>query len=201
MIKEIEKTLKRYLKGKNRITMGVVVAFLLGSSFAFGDVTIKYEGSTIKILDKSGNVTEIGTVTKNSANEFTWTLPEGVDIKETVKMDDSVNANNIKVNIVNNGNIDMTNSPGTTDFTGNGIASNIPSDPSVSIDSPDFNSLIGNIVNYGKISGKSTNETYSGGGILAYSSVDSIPNSASLSSTIGNITNYGTISGNGNGQS
>ena len=76
MIKEMEKALKRYLKGKNRITMGVVVAFLLGSNFAYGDVTVKYEDSTIKILDNSGTITEIGTVTKNSTDEFTWTLPE-----------------------------------------------------------------------------------------------------------------------------
>ena len=100
MIKEMEKALKRYLKGKNRITMGVVVAFLLGSSFAFGDVTIKYDTatSTLIVQDDLGN--DKGTVTKTSANEFTWTLPEGVDISETVKIDDTVNANNIKVNIV-----------------------------------------------------------------------------------------------------
>ncbi|BBA52059.1 hypothetical protein FV113G1_24090 [Fusobacterium varium] len=201
MIKEMEKALKRYLKGKNRIIMGVVVAFLLGSSFAFGDVTIKYEGSTIKILDKSGNVTEIGTVTKNSANEFTWTLPEGVDISETVKIDDTVNANNIKVNIVNNGNIDMTNSSGNQDYTGNGIVSNIPTDPNISTDSPELNSLIGNIINNGTIVGSSSSGKNSGNGIFAFSEAMNYdkPISTSLSSTIGNIINYETINGTGNG--
>ncbi|BBA51718.1 autotransporter [Fusobacterium varium] len=174
MIKEMEKALKRYLKGKNRITMGVVVAFLLGSSFAFGDVTVKYEGSTIKILDKSGNVTEIGTVTKNSANEFTWTLPEGVDISETVKIDNTVNANNIKVNIVNNENIE---SSGNQDYTGNGILSH----------SDSGTSTIGNITNNGTISGSIKNAEYGGNGVFCFSETSS--------SIIGNIINYGSIIG------
>ncbi|BBA51129.1 autotransporter [Fusobacterium varium] len=178
MIKEMEKALKRYLKGKNRITMGVVVAFLLGSSFAFGDVTVKYEGSTIKILDKSGNVTEIGTVTKNSANEFTWTLPEGVGINETVKIDDSINTNNIKVNIVNSRNI---NSSGTTANSGNGIYSFLDSGTST----------IGNIINSGTISGKSTSGNNSGNGIHSFYEAGT--------SIIGNIINSGTISGESTG--
>ena len=176
MIKEMEKALKRYLKGKNRITMGVVVAFLLGSSFAFGDVTVKYDTaiSTLIVQDDLGN--DKGTVTKTSANEFTWTLPEGVDISETVKIDDTVNANSIKVNIVNNGNISGSSTGGNK--SGNGICSY----------SQDGTSTIGNIINNGSISGSTTgNGDYSGNGILSHS-----VNGVSL---IGNITNYGTING------
>ncbi|WP_373079289.1 autotransporter domain-containing protein [Fusobacterium varium] len=172
MIKEMEKALKRYLKGKNRITMGVVVAFLLGSSFAFGDVTIKYENSTLIVQDGSG--TNIGTVTKNSADEFIWTLPEGVDISETVEIDDTVNANNIKVNIVNNGNI---NSSGNQDYTGNGILSH----------SNSGTSTIGNITNNGTISGSIKDAEYGGNGVFCYSETSS--------SIIGNIINYGSIIG------
>ncbi|BBA52742.1 autotransporter [Fusobacterium varium] len=181
MIKEMEKALKRYLKGKNRITMGVVVAFLLGSSFAFGDVTIKYENSTLIVQDDLG--TNIGTVTKNPAGEFTWTIPEGTDITKTVKIDDTVNTNNIKINIVNNGNISGSSTGG--DKSGNGIFSY--SDTS--------SSIIGNITNSGTISGNSTGgyRSKSGNGIFSYSDTSS--------SIIGNITNSGIISGSttGNG--
>ena len=182
MIKEMEKALKRYLKGKNRITMGVVVAFLLGSSFAFGDVTIKYDtaASTLIVQDDSG--TNIGTVTKNSADEFTWTLPEGANITETVKIDDTVNTNNIKVNIVNSGTI---SSSGTTGKSGNGLFSY--SDTS--------SSIIGNITNSGNISGNSTGGDSSGNGIYACS--DSYISISS--SIIGNITNSGIISGSTTG--
>ncbi|BBA50263.1 autotransporter [Fusobacterium varium] len=185
MIKEMEKALKRYLKGKNRITMGVVVAFLLGSSFAFGDVTIKYDTavSTLIVQDDSG--TNIGTVTKNSADEFTWTLPEGANVTETVKIDNTVNANNIKVNIVNNGNISGSSTGG--DKSGNGIYYNSY-----------FNgaSTIGNITNSGTINGSTTGSGFnSGNGIYSYST-----NGAS---TIGNIINNGDINGSttGNGYS
>ena len=180
MIKEMEKALKRYLKGKNRITMGVVVAFLLGSSFAFGDVTIKYENSTLIVQDDLG--TNIGTVTKNPAGEFTWTIPEGTDITETVKIDDTVNTNNIKVNIVNSGTI---SSSGTTANSGNGIFSY--SDTS--------SSIIGNTINSGNISGNSTGRDSSGNGIYARSDLY-----ISISSSIiGNITNSGIISGSTTG--
>ena len=198
MIKEMEKALKKYLKGKNRITMGVVVAFLLGSSFAFGDVTVKYEGSTLIVQDGSG--TNIGTVTKNSANEFTWTLPEGTNITETVKIDDTVNVNNIKVNIVNSRNI---NSSGTTAKSGNGILfySELQVDPILN----SLSGKIGNIINNGNISGNSTDESYSGNGIY-YHTTYSISSSTkdlgnvihNSNNTIGNITNYGTISGSSN---
>ncbi|BBA52269.1 autotransporter [Fusobacterium varium] len=182
MIKEMEKALKRYLKGKNRITMGVVVAFLLGSSFAFGDVTIKYDtaASTLIVQDDLG--TNIGTVTKNPAGEFTWTLPEGANITETVKIDDTVNTNNIKVNIVNSGTI---SSSGTTGKSGNGLFSY--SDTS--------SSIIGNITNSGNISGNSTGGDSSGNGIYACS--DSYISISS--SIIGNITNSGIISGSTTG--
>ncbi|WP_373592292.1 beta strand repeat-containing protein, partial [Fusobacterium varium] len=104
-------------------------------------------------------------------------------------------------NIVNNGNIDMTNSSGTTDFTGNGIVSNIPTDPSISTDSPELNSLIGNIINNGTIAGSSSSGKNSGNGIFAFSEAMNYdkPISNSLSSTIGNIINYETINGTGNG--
>uniref|UniRef100_UPI00356659DD beta strand repeat-containing protein n=1 Tax=Fusobacterium varium TaxID=856 RepID=UPI00356659DD len=182
MIKEMEKALKRYLKGKNRITTGVVVAFLLGSSFAFGDVTIKYDtaASTLIVQDDLG--TNIGTVTKNPAGEFTWTLPEGANITETVKIDDTVNTNNIKVNIVNSGTI---SSSGTTGKSGNGLFSY--SDTS--------SSIIGNITNSGNISGNSTGGDSSGNGIYACS--DSYISISS--SIIGNITNSGIISGSTTG--
>ena len=204
MIKEMEKALKRYLKGKNRITMGVVVAFLLGSSFAFGDVTIKYDtaASTLIVQDDLG--TNIGTVTKNPAGEFTWTLPEGVDISETVKIDDTVNANNIKVNIVNSRNI---NSSGTTANSGNGIyfylnsgstIGDIINNGTISGSTTSngtysgngihfYSATIGDIINYGIISGKSNGGNNSGNGIFSYSDISSC--------IIGNITNYGTISG------
>ncbi|BBA50516.1 autotransporter [Fusobacterium varium] len=212
MIKEMEKALKRYLKGKNRITMGVVVAFLLGSSFAFGDVTVKYEDSTIKILDNSGTITEIGTVTKNSDDEFTWTLPEGANITETVKIDDTVNTNNIKVNIVNSGTI---SSSGNGNYIGNGISSYSNSDSNtigditnsgsirgnstgggksgngIFSDSDTLNSIIGNITNSGSISGNSTVEAHSGNGIYSYSDTSN--------SIIGNIKNNGNINGSTTG--
>ena len=217
MIKEIEKTLKRYLKGKNRITMGVVVAFLLGSSFAFGDVIIKYEGSTIKILDKSGNVIEIGTVTKNSANEFTWTLPEGVDISETVKIDDTVNANNIKVNIVNSGTI---SSSGNGNYIGNGISSYSNSDSNTIGDITnngiissistftDSTSTIGNIINRGNIVGEiksfggeeSTIKSISNSGTITEATYTGISSSSfGEKSTIESISNSGVIMGGQNG--
>ena len=183
MIKEMEKALKRYLKGKNRITMGVVVAFLLGSSFAFGDVTIKYDtaASTLIVQDDSG--TNIGTVTKNSADEFTWTLPEGANITETVKIDDTVNTNNIKVNIVNSGNISGSSTGG--DKSGNGI---------FSYSSQNWASTIGDIINNGTINGSITGSRKdSGNGIYSYSQ--------SGTSTIGDITNSGTISGKNTGGS
>ncbi|WP_407936056.1 autotransporter domain-containing protein, partial [Fusobacterium varium] len=160
------------------------------------------------MLDKSGNVTEIGTVTKNSANEFTWTLPEGVGINETVKIDDSINTNNIKVNIVNSRNI---NSSGTTANSGNGIYSFLDSGTST----------IGNIINSGTISGNGAGGDNSGNGIYFYlnsgSTIGDIINNGTISgsttsngtysgngihfysATIGDIINYGIISGKSNG--
>ncbi|BBA52485.1 autotransporter [Fusobacterium varium] len=180
MIKEMEKALKRYLKGKNRITMGVVVAFLLGNSFAFGDVTIKYDtaASTLIVQDDSG--TNIGTVTKNPAGKFTWTIPEGTDITETVKIDDTVNANNIKVNIVNSGNISGSSTGG--DKSGNGIYSY----------SEKGANTIGNIINSGTITGSTTGRGESSGNGI-YSNGNE--------SKIGDIINNGIISGNGLGSS
>ncbi|WP_373592288.1 beta strand repeat-containing protein, partial [Fusobacterium varium] len=178
MIKEIEKALKRYLKGKNRITMGVVVAFLLGSSFAFGNVIIKYEDSTLTLTAKYGK-DDIGTITGNHAAGFTWTVLDGTELMdETVEIDDTVNANNIKVNIVNNGIILGKNDNG--DNLGNGI--NSYSDTS--------DSILGDITNNRTINGNSSGGDKSGNGIYSYS------NGAS---TIGNITNSGNINGSATG--
>ncbi|WP_373076518.1 autotransporter domain-containing protein [Fusobacterium varium] len=177
MIKEIEKALKRYLKGKNRITMGVVVAFLLGSSFAFGDVTIKYDTVALTLIVQNDSGTNIGTITGNHATGFTWTVLDGTELKdETVKIDDTVNAKKIKVNIVNNGIIRGKNE--SRDNLGNGINSY----------SETSDSIIGAITNNGTISGSTTDGSYSGNGIYSYS-MDKV-------STIGNILNHGTINGN-----
>ena len=76
--------------------MGVIVAFLLGSSFAYGDVTIKYDtiASTLTVKDDLRSNKE--TIIKNYADEFIWTVSDGVDINKTVKIDNTVNKNKVK---------------------------------------------------------------------------------------------------------
>lgn len=63
-IDKITKLLKRCNKGKNTITMSIVVAFLLGSNLSYGDIKIKV------VSDESGkNIVKIYETKLENGNE------------------------------------------------------------------------------------------------------------------------------------
>lgn len=127
MEKNLEKSLKRFLKKKVKITTAFIVAFLLGSLSAYGQIIAIYEDTEIKfyrgddinnVVDVTEEIKKMGTVTGNSIDGFIWNI-DG-KLSEQIKIDDSIK--NIKFEIINNGIISGDDGEGKEGY-GNGIVS------------------------------------------------------------------------------
>ena len=196
----IEKSLKRFLKRKAKITMGFITAFLITGSVGYAltitedqvkDNTWTNESKieeqievSESLLYKRVNISNKGEIIANE--EITDKNPTGNGINIFFEQKNEIN---FKLgNIINNGIISgniVTKKLNDGYFNGNGINFNI--------DSEETNT--GNITNTGTISGNLDGkvvgtEVYSGNGInFIFTNLNS-------TNIVGNITNSGIISGN-----
>ena len=175
----VENSLKRFLKRKVKITMGVVVSFLITGMVSFGAAD-----KTVEITFKDGEITinqEIGTLDKDNN---TWTTDDIINVQDGNGI--QITGENEKFNIINKGAISGEVSgefSGETSgqLSGNGIVNKA--------------GTIGAITNTGIISGEASGEVsgkyagqFSGNGIV------------NKTGTIGVITNTGIISGETSGE-
>ncbi len=180
----VESSLKRFLKRKVKVTLGLVVAFMITGTVSFSAVEIGYKGDKITVNGKTeGDITE-GKVEGNK-----WINDK--EIKSEVVLNNEILTSGIVLDIENNGIISADDS----DNTGNGNGINI------------FNTAedgkIGNIINngiiLGNVEGTLTGVEYIGNGIGVFGiensniSIKDIINSGTISSNI-----EGTLTGNGN---
>ncbi|MCF2625580.1 autotransporter domain-containing protein [Fusobacterium perfoetens] len=170
----VENSLKRFLKRKVKITMGVVVSFLITGMVSFGaadkTVEITLENGEIKINQ------EIGILDKNNN---TWTTDDIINVQDGNGI--QITGENENFNIINNGSI-FGNTENNT-LLGNGIAIGYKGEEEVKTN-------IGVITNTGIISGEGLGEgsrNFSGNGII------------NVGGIIKEITNTGIISGNFSG--
>ena len=135
----VESSLKRFLKRKVKVTLGLVVAFMITGTVSFSAVEIGYKGDKITVNGKTeGDITE-GRIEGNK-----WINDK--EIKSEVVLNNEILTSGIALDIENNGTISADDS----DNTGYGNGINI------------FNTAedgkIGNIINNGIISGKLENK-------------------------------------------
>ena len=174
----IEKSLKRYLKRRKRITFGFIISFLITGGVSYSEaIEIKYE---------DGKVTAIsGTVVREENGNFIWSSSND---SEGIKVDGSVVGNNIILSINNNNKINSNNY---------GIfSSGRDFDVSDVRKSYTLNSIIGNITNTEEISVANTSgDSY--GIVNAGGIITQIPGSGTvklnITSMMGNVINSGDI--------
>ena len=223
MRENIEKTIKRWLKRKVTITLGVMVAFLITGGVVYSndgvinqEVIIKWENGKI-VAEIGGQQTEIGN---------SWTNSGKIDVAwgNGVRIDSSVTEN---FSLTNNGVISGSNN--SSSFNGNGIYNNDGRIESLinnglilgnSSENYSGNGIYNNdgriesLINNGLILGNGSSEYYSGNGIFNWKgTIDSLTNNGVISGnsksgdyngngiyndsgTIGELTNNGLISGN-----
>ena len=174
----IEKSLKRYLKRRKRITFGFIISFLITGGVSYSEaIEIKYE---------NGEVTSTsGTVVKEENGNFIWSSTEDI---EGIKIDKSVIDSNIIVSINNNNKIN-SNNYGMLSSGGNFNVSDVSK-------SYTLNSIIGNITNTEEISVANTSgDSY--GIVNAGGIITQIPSSRTvklnITSMMGNVINSGDI--------
>lgn len=103
MRENIEKTIKRWLKRKVTITLGMMVAFMITGGISYSEITIKYDevnnqGIIIKddiVIDSK----EYGTLEQNSLGNYSWY--NNNSINDQIKIDDSFSNKNFS--IINSG--------------------------------------------------------------------------------------------------
>lgn len=99
----IEKSIKRWLKRKVTITLGMMVAFMITGGISYSEITIKYDevnnqGIIIKddiVIDSK----EYGTLEQNSLGNYSWY--NNNSINDQIKIDDSFSNKNFS--IINSG--------------------------------------------------------------------------------------------------
>lgn len=170
MRENIEKSIKRWLKRKVTITLGMMVAFMITGGIVYSNDGVINESVNIKVVNGK-IVVEIGGVQTEIGN--TWTNNGKIDVAggNGIIIDSSVTEDS-KFSLINNGSIIGNNSFGYE--KGNGIYN--------------YNGIIKNLINNGVILGNSDKDAQSSGnGIL------------NLNGKIENLTNRGVILGSGNG--
>lgn len=103
MRENIEKSIKRWLKRKVTITLGMMVAFMITGEISYSEITIKYDevnnqGIIIKddiVIDSK----EYGTLEQNSLGNYSWY--NNNSINDQIKIDDSFSNKNFS--IINSG--------------------------------------------------------------------------------------------------
>ena len=199
----IEKSLKRFLKRKAKITMGFITAFLITGSIGYAltitedklqDNTWTNESKIEEQIEVSESLLDKGVNISNNREIVVNTVEETLN-GENIKNGIGIFSNNkIKIGNINNNSTISGNMNGTNidevNFMGNGI--------SIYSDSLDDEVEIGNIVNNGIISGnmngnlenKKNVYTNSNNGILIFSY------NGNTNGKTGNIVNNGVITGN-----
>ena len=219
----MEKSIKRFLKRKIKITLGLMVSFLITGIVSYSEnidktVEIKFKNEKIVITPEGAGKLEGNTWTFNDT--INVQNGNGVYISGVIKDFNLINNGNIfasrsanssgngifiqyttkDFNLINNGNISGS---GSGINSGNGIFNN--------------SGKIDTLNNYGNISG-SRNGNFSGNGIFNRGTITTLNNYGNISGsgsskssgngihafgihTIGiiNLNNYGIISGNGSG--
>lgn len=174
----IEKSLKRYLKRKRKITFGFIISFLITGGVSYSEaIEIKYENGKVTATS--------GTVVKEENGNFIWSSTEDI---EGIKIDKSVIDSNIIVSINNNNKIN-SNNYGMLSSGGNFDVSDVSK-------SYTLNSIIGNITNTEEISVANTSgDSY--GIVNAGGIITQIPSSRTvklnITSMMGNVINSGDI--------
>ena len=174
----IEKSLKRYLKRRKRITFGFIISFLITGGVSYSEaIEIKYENGKVTATS--------GTVVKEENGNFIWSSTEDI---EGIKIDKSVIDSNIIVSINNNNKIN-SNNYGILSSGGNFDVSDVSK-------SYTLNSIIGNITNTEEISVANTSgDSY--GIVNAGGIITQIPSSRTvklnITSMMGNVINSGDI--------
>ena len=155
----IEKSLKRYLKRRKRITFGFIISFLITGGVSYSEaIEIKYE---------NGEVTSTsGTVVKEENRNFIWSSTEDI---EGIKIDKSVIDSNIIVSINNNNKIENTVGEGISTIYHTSIIGDIINGITGQIIGKNYGIYqnagkvtIGNIENHGLIEGKENSGVYIG---------------------------------------
>ena len=166
----IEKSLKRYLKRKVKITLGLITAFLITGAVSFSAVEIGYDGDNI-------------TVDGIKITGDTWV--NNKEIKDEIILTKEFLTSGIELNIENNEKILFDSNSGTGN--GNGIAINL---------SDIADGKIGNIINNGMIviqlEKVKLDDTFSKGNGIAISKFEFTEEEKAL--TFNNIVNNGIVS-------
>lgn len=174
----IEKSLKRYLKRKRKITFGFIISFLITGGVSYSEaIEIKYEDGKVTATSE--------TVVREESGNFIWSSSND---SEGIKVDGSVVGNNIILSINNNNKIN-SNNYGIFSSGGDFDVSDVSK-------SYTLNSIIGNITNTEEISVANTSGDSYGivnvGGIITQ-----IPGSGTvklnITSMMGNVINSGDI--------
>lgn len=174
----IEKSLKRYLKRKRKITFGFIISFLITGGVSYSEaIEIKYEDGKVTATS--------GTVVREENGNFIWSSSND---SEGIKVDGSVVGNNIILSINNNNKIN-SNNYGIFSSGGDFDVSDVSK-------SYTLNSIIGNITNTEEISVANTSgDSY--GIVNAGGIITQIPSSGTvklnITSMMGNVINSGDI--------
>lgn len=103
MRENIEKSIKRWLKRKVTITLGMMVAFMITGEISYSEITIKYDEVNNQGIIIKGNIVidskEYGILEQNSLGNYSWY--NNNSINDQIKIDDSFSNKNFS--IINSG--------------------------------------------------------------------------------------------------
>ena len=123
MRENIEKSIKRWLKRKVTITLGMMVAFMITGEISYSEITIKYDEVNNQGIIIKGDIVidskEYGILEQNSLGNYSWY--NNNSINDQIKIDDSFSNKNYS--IINSSIISYQNEEDELDNfnVGNGI--------------------------------------------------------------------------------
>ena len=104
MRENIEKSIKRWLKRKVTITLGMMVAFMITGEISYSEITIKYDEVNNQGIIIKGDIVidskEYGILEQNSLGNYSW-YNNNNSINDQIKIDDSFSNKNFS--IINSG--------------------------------------------------------------------------------------------------
>lgn len=105
MRENIEKSIKRWLKRKVTITLGMMVAFMITGEISYSEITIKYDEVNNQGIIIKGDIVidskEYGILEQNSLGNYSWYNNNNNSINDQIKIDDSFSNKNFS--IINSG--------------------------------------------------------------------------------------------------
>lgn len=103
MRENIEKSIKRWLKRKVTITLGMMVAFMITGEISYSEITVKYDEVNNQGIIIKGDIVidskEYGILEQNSLGNYSWY--NNNSINDQIKIDDSFSNKNFS--IINSG--------------------------------------------------------------------------------------------------